>query len=166
MLLKKLKAVSYIEVVLVLVIIGVVSSMAIPTLKKYSQKLEFAKEAQKAYYTLNEVVDNATTTKGPIRKMSAEAVFNNFLKPSFKSTASGDNYVETKDGMRFWQIANTSTAIRLTVDVNGVEKGPNAAGKDVHYFEIELSDGKVSPINDTKILYENNWTYTDALWNK
>lgn len=166
MLLKKLKAVSYVEVVLVLVIIGVVSSMAIPTLKKYTQKQEFAKGAQKAYYTLNEVVDNSITTKGPIRKMSADTVFNNFLKPSFKYTSSGNNYVVTKDGMRFYQYSYNDYGISIQVDINGTGKGPNVDGKDRHYFEIKLSDGKVLPINDTKVLYENNWTYTDALWNK
>lgn len=166
MLLKKLKAVSYVEVILVLVVIGVVSSMAIPTLKKYTQKQEFAKGAQKAFYTLNEVVDNAITTKGPIRKVSAANVFNTFLKPSFKANGSGSNYVITKDGMRFEQYYVDSNASHIIVDVNGTAKGPNVFGKDKHYFDINLKTGKVIPQGDTATLYKNNWTYTDALWNK
>ena len=166
MLLKKLKAVSYVEVILVLTIIGVVSSMAIPTMKKYTQKQEFAKDAQKAYYVLNEVIDNATMTKGPIRKISADKVFDTFLKPSFKVNSSGNNYVVTKDGMKFVQYNSDTEYIYISVDVNGAAKGPNAAGKDIQYFKIKLSDGTVLPEGDTKILYENNWTYPDELWNK
>ena len=169
MLLKKLKAVSYVEVILVLTIIGIVSSMAIPTMKKYTQKQEFAKDAQKAYYVLNEVVDNATMTKGPIRKISADKVFSDFLKPSFKVNSSGTDYVITKDNMKFSKYAPAtadSEHIYISVDVNGSAKGPNAAGKDIQYFKIKLSDGTIFPEGDTKILYENNWTYPDELWNK
>ena len=169
MLLKKIKAVSYVEVVLVLIIIGVVSSMAIPTLKKYTQKQEFAKDAQKAFYTLNEVVDNATTIQGPIRKISADKVFSDFLQPSFKKQTAGTNYTTTKDGMKFVKYTPTtadSEHIYISVDVNGSAKGPNAAGKDIQYFKIKLSDGTVLPEGDTKILYENNWTYPDELWNR
>ncbi len=169
MLLKKIKAVSYVEVVLVLIIIGVVSSMAIPTLKKYTQKQEFAKDAQKAFYTLNEVVDNATMIKGPIRKISADKVFSDFLQPSFKKQTAGTNYTTTKDGMKFVKYTPTtadSEHIYISVDVNGSAKGPNAAGKDIQYFKIKLSDGTVLPDDVTEILYQNNWIYPDELWNR
>ena len=53
MILKKLKAVSYVEIILVLTIVGVISSIAIPSMKRHSQKTEFGALAKKAYFSIS-----------------------------------------------------------------------------------------------------------------
>ena len=44
---KKLKAMTYVELALVLTIIGVIAAMTIPQLKKYSQRTDYEKRVQK-----------------------------------------------------------------------------------------------------------------------
>ena len=51
------------EVLVVLVIIGVVSSLTVPSLKKYSQRSENAKLAQKGYNILNGAFDLAIASE-------------------------------------------------------------------------------------------------------
>ena len=169
---KKLKAVSYVEVVLVLVIVGVISAIAIPSLKRYSQREELGRQTQKAYLTLTEAFDQAVTLYGPSRKWATgQAAFTSYIVPQLQvyKTVSGTQVI-TKDGMDFRAGSYASgewAYLGIIVDVNGSEKGPNKYGKDIHIFDIKYNTGKVEPsYADTVSLYENNWKFTDGIWNK
>lgn len=169
MFLKKLKAISYVEVVLVLVIVGVVSSLAIPTLKRYSQKEELGRLAQKAYLTLNEAMDQSIMENGPTYKwrdngFNFDKFIGSYLKTSSKNAALGE-YL-TKDGMKITYNRISNQLAGVSVDVNDT-KGPNVSGKDIFEFDLMFSTSQIVPANDaTKALFENNWKFTDELWNK
>ena len=169
MLLKNLKAVSYVEIILVLAIVGVISAISIPAMKRHSQKNEFGALAQKAYLTLNEVVDNSILTNGPTRNwgVTTSQEFFAILAPSFNSLSKSTTAVVMKDKMRFSIVNNEKgdfTTIR--VDVNGSEFGPQKDGKDIHIFKVFHSNGTVQPDGDTKTLAENGWRFSDELWHK
>ena len=167
----KLKAISYVEVLLTLVIVGVISSIAIPTLKKYSQREELGRQAQKAYLTLNEALDMSIIDNGPAYKWKAGNNFNTYIKPYLK--ISKDNYnmssrtwSVTKDNMCVCVLANGSGFDYIILDVNA-DKGPNVNGKDRFYFKMDYTNSKVEPNEEnTKKLFQNNWKFTDELWNK
>ena len=170
MLLKKLKAVSYVEVILVLVIVGVISSISIPAVKKHSQKNELGSMAKKAFLSLNQAVDNAILVNGPTRNWSAtdSKAFFAFLLPSFTSLSKSSTAVVTKDKMRFYIIRPTEKKdyTIIKVDVNGTNVGPNKDGKDIHSFKVIHNNGTIEPIDDTLELAKNSWRFTDELWYK
>ena len=187
MLFNKLKAISYVEIILVLVIVGVVSSLAIPTLKRYSQREELGRLAQKAYLTINDAMDSSIVENGPSYKWKIPEdgnAFGKYIAPYLKqSSATGsDNAVTsviTKDGMEielntgilnYGQGVDTSTGnlgtIFLNIDVNG-DKGPNMTGKDQHSINIDCTRSKVVPSGvATTALFQNNWKFTDDIWNR
>ena len=97
MFLKKLKAVSYVEVVLVLVIVGVISAIAIPSLKRYSQREELGRQTQKAYLTLTEAFDQAVTLYGSSRKWpTGQGAFTSYIVPQLQvyKTVSGTQVIK------------------------------------------------------------------------
>ncbi len=61
---KNLKAVTLVEVLVVLTIMGVVAALTIPGLTKHSQKTEYARLAQKGYATLEGAIDMAVAETG------------------------------------------------------------------------------------------------------
>lgn len=170
----KLKAISYVEVLLTLVIVGVISSIAIPTLKKYSQREELGRLAQKAYLTLNEAMDMSIIDNGPSYKWeTGKASFTKYIVPYLKVASTPGSYiVVTKDNMKItctgasYSSSGSINELILTVDVNN-DKGPNKSGKDIQGFILNLAESKVRPNgNDTQKLFENNWKFTNELWNK
>lgn len=170
--LKSLKAISYIEIILVLSIIGIVSAISLPVLKKHSQRTELGGLAQKAFLTLNEVIDNSILLNGPSRNWSTggTSAFNDYFAPSFNyltHNASGYS-VTTKDKMVYTAGEMSSTSIKINVDVNGSQIGPNATGKDIHNFVFFYEKGLLSPVSgsDTEALAQNGWRFSDELWNK
>ena len=173
MFLKKLKAISYVEVVLTLVIVGVISALAIPSLKRYSQKTELGVLAKKAYLTLNEAMDMSIIENGPAYKWTYTSIsdsFNKYIVPYLKVARKISTLeVLTKDNMKF--SCNTATIgskviLYVRVDVNN-DKGPNELGKDIFVFSVNFTESKVTPNEENKKkLFENNWKFTDELWNK
>ncbi len=173
MFLKKSKAVSYIEVMLVLVIIGTVSALTIPSMKRHSQRHELGALAQKSYMVLNDALDNAILQHGPSRnwvKSTNVNIFRDYFRPSLQiidEYADGSYYYLTKDGMAISVFASGPEYIEIRVDVNGNNKGPNKAGKDIHCFKFYMQDSKIEPSSPATIeLYKNNWKFTDELWYK
>lgn len=172
---KKSKAISYSEIIIVLLIIGIISSVSVPAVKKHSQKNELGVLAKKAFLSLNQVVDNAILVNGPTRNWytSNSEDFFGFLLPSFTALANGNDkvkgkvYVVTKDKMEY-SVTSTETGdfTTIKVDVNGTNVGPNKDGKDYHYFIIMHNNGDVIPIKDTEPLAKNGWQFTDELWYK
>lgn len=180
----KIKAVSYVEIVLVLVIVGVISSLAIPSLKRYSQKEELGRLAQKSYLTLNDAIDNSIMENGPTYKWKKPQDGNSFGKyiapylkqSSTTGTGNAVTSVITKDGMKISfdsnlkEMNDTSTGylatIFINIDING-DKGPNVTGKDRHEFSIDCIRSKLNPSNPyTKELFANNWKFTEEMWNR
>lgn len=167
MFLKKSKAVSYIEVMLVLVIIGTVSALTIPSMKRHSQRHELGALAQTAYLMLNDALDNSILENGPTRNWTIKSTFLfEYFAPSMQCLESNARITITKNGMKFQGETYAGPKYIITVDVNGAEKGPNKTGKDQHKFEFDYKNSKIVPYSDTELLYKNNWKFTDELWYK
>lgn len=174
MLLKKLKAISYVEIILVLMIVGVISSISIPTLKRHSQQTELGPAAQKAYLTLNEAIDNAVLVKGPMRNWSGTNTFGIYIASSLNAidqVKSDTKKVTTKDKFVYECLTDTASAdndysIEIKVDVNGANNPPNSDGKDIHYFTLRLGWQDLIPKKDsvTEKLAANGWKFNDELW--
>ena len=176
MILKKLKAISYVEIILVLTIVGVISSISIPSMKRHSQKSEFGVLAKKSYLSLNEAVDNSILTHGPMRNWfdsqgSLKNIWINVVRPSFASVGGSGVTLLTKDKL-FYRLENPNAAdskeMEIFVDLNTTNVGPNTSGKDQHYLIIDLDKESVYPKvgSDTETLSKNNWVYTNELWYK
>ena len=61
---KKLAAVTLVELLAVLAIMGTVTALTLPGLKKHSQKTEYAALAQKGYVTLEQALEMASDEQG------------------------------------------------------------------------------------------------------
>lgn len=166
---KKNKAMSFAELIIVLAIIGTIASLTLPGLKKYSQRAEFAKEAQKAYTNIEGALDNAILLSGPIRNWNFNdntAFFNNYLAPNIKHTSVDNGSMITFDGMTMSVSGCNGNICVVDVDVNA-EKLPNVSGKDQFKFEILKSEETSRPHSKgvEKLLRENDWRFSDKLWN-
>ena len=184
---KKSKALSYVELILVIGLIGVVASLTVVPFKRHSQRKELGHLAHKAYLTLEDAVDNAILTSGPIRNwgMSSSSTFCTvYLLPNMKysssNCAANPPYVVTKDNMKF-SVRCEDTSARycyIDVDVNN-DLNPNKTGKDQFEFQISrtsVPDAKGLPIvydaesvkpagwGGADILMLNGWEFTDKLW--
>jgi len=162
------KAISYVEIILVLTIVGVISAISVPSMKRHSQKTELGGLAQKAFLTMNQVVDSAILVNGPTRNWANDSSESFFavLIPFFNVLNSSKTSVVTKDKMRYYiddkEKADYTT---VNVDVNG-DNGPNVDGKDRHSFKVFHNNGTIEPIGDTLQLAKDGWQFTDALWYK
>lgn len=183
MLYKKSKAMTFAEVALVLVIIGVISALAIPGMQRFTQKSEFGKRAQKAYAVLNEALDSAVLEHGVMRywgKIGVNNIFPTYISPylSSMSGSSGGSSVITKDGMKYTlkscmtsggsgtsgSVNNLASCI-LEVDTNGSDIEPNRMGIDVFQFIMNFEQEKLIPCGEGTIaLSQNNWEYSNVLW--
>lgn len=176
---KKSKAFTFAELALVLIVIGIVSMLTVPALRKFIFRSQFERGAQKAYFTLNEAYDEAVLLYGPPHKWETGKA-GSYIQEQLKLQENG----LTADGMEI-QISCTDENCEFIADVNGPKKEPNEAGRDI--FEYKLSFGKVDPKENEKgelpdvgevditervipqetayELMQNNWKYTDDLWN-
>lgn len=167
--LKKSKGFTFAELALVLMIIGVIAALTIPSLKKTSQKYELARRAQKAYFTIEECYEQALLLYGPAYKWKT-GMAATYISEQLRTTSGA-----TQDNMEYATNCS-STGCDFTVDVNGSQKEPNIEGKDIFKFKLIFSSldttndsndvDKVIPQGDAKKLQENNWKFTDQLWNK
>ena len=176
---KKSKALSYVELILVIGLIGVVAALTVVPFKRHSQRKELGHLARKAYLTLEDVADNAILTNGPMRNwnMSSNSGFcNTYLLPNTKTTSSNCSastpYVVTKDNMRMEVAECNGNMCHVHVDVNS-DLPPNKTGKDRFEFQFTKNnqDGykvaeSVKPHCRTeKYLMQHNWEFSDTLWN-
>jgi type II secretory pathway pseudopilin PulG len=172
---KKKKAVTYAELVIVLTLLGVVSALTLPALRKHSQRNELAKLAQKSYVTIEAAVDNAVLEKGPMRNwdLSNNTVFfTTYITPYLEIIKKKTDSVITLDGMEFSASGCDTKRCLIQVDVN-TDNLPNKDGKDIFEFQINKEDNGVkqpaesvqpSGYAGADILRRNNWKFTDALW--
>lgn len=166
----KKSATSYVEVVLTLTILGIISALVVPGLAKHSQRTEFAALAKKAYMNLEDVADNAILQEGPIRNWdfsSNAAFYSKYLRPNIEARKYDDaNFiVYGLDGIRY-QVAECSGSFcHVHVDVNS-EESPNLAGKDNFEFQFNKNSEDVIPASygGADLLRRNNWKFTDRLW--
>lgn len=174
---KKSRAFTFAELALVLMIIGIIAALTIPSLKKASQRHELARRAQKAYFTLEECYEQALLLHGSAYKWESGKA-TTYINEHLKASSS-----VTQDNMKYTISCNT-TGCNFTVDVNG-DKEPNLTGKDIFKYKLTFSNvdttknatetmggkkiditDKIIPLDDAKKLQENNWKFTDQLWNK
>lgn len=176
----KLRAFTFAELAMVLLIIGVISMLTVPALRKHVQRSEFERGAQKAYFTLNECFDQAVNLYGPAYKWESGKA-TEYLTEQLKLQNNG----LTRDNMKY-DISCGDEECEFSVDINGPNRLPNVEGKDVFKFALtfskrdpkdnptELLDGgikiditdKIRPLDTAKELMNNNWKFTDDLWDK
>ena len=169
---QKRLAFSFAELLSVLAIIAVISSLALPGLKKHSMKTEYAKLTQKSYFTLQRVVDQATLLKGPVKNWSfssgnGQDFFKTYLKPNYVvKDESATSYILTADSQYVGINKCTDKECWVCVDVNGA-KPPNRASIDRHFFVISKETERVSAplLSSSGLLQRNNWMFPDDLWN-
>lgn len=169
---KKNKAMSYVELVLVLTIIGVIASLTLPALKKHSQRTELGELAKKAYSTIEDAMDNAILEKGPMRNWdfsSNQTFFNEYVVPNINNTSidAGNVTLVTNDGSRITIAECNGSMCHFHVDVNNT-KGPNLTGKDNFEFQVNKATENVVPhsFGGADELARNRWKFTDELWDK
>lgn len=166
---RKRKGMSFAELVIVFAIIGAVSAMTLPSLKRYSQRTELAAQAKKAYENIEDAVDNAILSEGPVRNwdfsLSNEAFFKRYISPNLRTVSSDATEIVTVDGMKMSLADISATQAVIEVDVNNT-KAPNVNGKDIFQFIIEKDNEKVVPSSQygTNDLWKNHWKFTDELW--
>ena len=179
------KAMTFGEIIVVLMILGVLASVTIPGLKKYSQKTELGELGRKSFLNIEDAVDNAILTEGPVRNWdfsSSANFFNKYIEPNIRHTKvdTASNSLITSDGSSIKVIAcsesdneATLSYCQLEVDVNG-NKAPNLDGKDKFRFQISKNGNhayyvseSVKPLQNSvgEQLAKNNWKFSDNLWN-
>ena len=176
----KKTAMTYIELIMVMGIIGVIAAVSLPALKKHSQKTEMATLAKKAYLNIEDAMDNAILTEGPMRNwdFTDNKIFcRKYLAPNIntlQNNCEAHNSIVTRDGM-LMQIAECDGSF-CHVHVN--VKGPNApqnVGKNFFEYQVNRIDKgginkaetvQPAPHGGAILLRENNWKFTDELWRK
>lgn len=172
------KAVSYVEVILVLTLIGVIAVLAVPGLRKHSQKTEMGQLAKKAYFNLEEVLDSSVLDNGPIRNWdfsSDTKFFNTYIIPYIEiSKKNSTTSVISVDGIEYTVAECNGSYCHIHVDVNN-SGSPNLVGKDFFEFQINrINNGGVyhaesvqpASYGGADQLRKNNWKFTDELWDK
>lgn len=161
----KKKAMSFAELITVMVIIGVVSSLTIPGLRKHSQMVEFASLAKKAYANIEDIMDNAIITHGGMKDWDfrSNSTFDSMYVSPFIKTSGG----ASTDGMTYAVKECDGTFCHVQVDINA-GKLPNLPGKDQFKFKVDKDEENVVPdsFGGTDLLRKNNWKFTKELWEK
>lgn len=172
---KKRKATTLTELLIVLTIIGIVSALTIPGLRKHSQRTEMAQLLKKAYLSLNLSVDKAIAERqeDDMTKWdfsSNDVVFHNYFEPYLNimyicakddTKCFSDSYL-AMDGSEGSNIASYGisallgggTAIQInecsgnTCDIHVDVNGPgepNVSGVDYYEFVLDKGTQKLLP---------------------
>ena len=168
---KILKAVTLVELLVVLTILGVVAALTIPGLSKHSQRTEYAKLAQKGYVTLEGAIDLAVSKTGQeidewTRPDCASFLMRDYLDKQFigakncisnwsssgacfKGYRSFKSDTNNNPTVRAIMLADgiviagdgVGGRARFYIDVNGPNE-PNMEGVDVFIFDFGKFNGK------------------------
>lgn len=166
---KKLSAVTLVELLVVLTIMGIVAALTVPALKNHSQRTEYARLAQKGYIQLEQAFDAAVVKTGQepdewTRPDVASFLLRDYLGEHFvgarncisKYSSSGECF----KGYRYFKSSTYSRPTvrsimladgiviggdgvgqraRFYIDVNGSSE-PNMEGVDVFIFDFGKYD--------------------------
>ncbi len=165
------------EVLITLAIIGVVAALTIPAVVKNYRATQLKTQFKKAYSILNQTVARMNLEEGVIiSKLPTPGgynafynIFKNYVKISKDCGESGCVYIVPihtlwDDGQLILQngmlvmIENFNSETLLTIDINGMEKGPNAWGHDVFTFQL-MNSGKFIPVGAVGTMYTDASTY-------
>ncbi len=161
------------EVLITLAIIGVVAALTIPAVVKNYRATELKTQFKKAYSILNQAISRMYAEEGVVINNPATREFCNIFKKYLKinrdcgyyDCVKVDKYKTYAKNLNihpnkgFWDdgqlilengmavlIENYSlTNTAISIDINGMEKGPNAWGHDVFTFQI-FNNGKLVPL--------------------
>lgn len=166
------KAFTLAEVLVTLMIVGVVASLTIPSLKETADVNTYIAQCKKANSTIANVTGVLRSEKGPVRywpEVAGTRTIEDIESGTTKAKATMAEVYATKmnvlgpavgnvlkgaDGM-IWTFENPAkgcsgetfltkrSCIMMSVDVNG-EKPPNKTGADRFYFSVKAND-KVYP---------------------
>lgn len=126
----------------------------------------FAQEVYKKYRKLTKI---SNSEKNEYKKSSK-----NFLKkvtanyPGCSQFMNSDNAFITSDGSAMSMLQNCG-ALWITIDTNGIKKGPNAMGHDIFIFRIPKNTTKLMPANYEVLGHyddEGNLTGTTTQYDK
>lgn len=89
---------------------------------------------------------NGMSYKGNFKTYSLENT-TSVIHPNCFDRASNQgsyNYIVTPDGITFSFCTNYTVGNSISVDINGINKGPNAFGHDLFFFRILMDDCRLS----------------------
>ena len=183
----KLKAFTLSEVLITLVIIGIISAIAVPTIITSVNKNSAIEQLKKAYSTLSQASSRAISDNGPIGTwdvVSSSQEFSQTYMEPYLNTIGKKEYstIEYKtlnnidvpfDCYNFKLVDGTRIGIDtpdyndsevegafivpILVDVNG-DKKPNKLGRDIFTFQFYISN-EISPIKvGTFLPFGHSWS--------
>lgn len=146
------------EVLVTLMIVGVIATLTIPSLKESADVNAYIAQCKKAHSTISNVTGILKSEKGPVRYWrdveNADKLAALYSEKMNILGVPDGNVLNVADGM-IWTFEAPSagckgttfltqrSCLMMSVDVNG-EKPPNKTGADRFYFSVKAND-KVYP---------------------
>ncbi|MCD7879922.1 MAG: type II secretion system GspH family protein [Candidatus Gastranaerophilales bacterium] len=150
------------EVLITLVIIGIIAAVTVPTLMANYRKQEVSSRLKKFYSNLSQAVRLAdienqgfikstysqrkedvgswwNKTIGIYMPVTEETIPTYTIDQSTGVITPSNVYVFNDGTIMYFRNLSSTSSISIYYDING-EKGPNSAGKDIHYFNIRQYD--------------------------
>ncbi len=151
------------EVLIVLVILGIIASMTVPSLMQNTNQTVYVTGINKAFATLNNAISLASIENGESpgggsnenANTNAQNVIDNVFAPVMKVSQKWDNAFQTQDGFLYViddgpmaadcgdipqnanDVGTTTACFYVTVDVNGFAKRPNTITKNPYKDKIQ-----------------------------
>lgn len=148
------KAFTLAEVLVTLMIVGVIATLTIPSLKESADVNAYIAQCKKANSTISNVTGILKSEKGPVRYWrgveNADKLAELYAEKMNILGAPEGNVLNVADGM-VWTFEAPSagcegntfltqrSCLMMSVDVNG-EKPPNRTGADRFYFSVKADD--------------------------
>lgn len=155
----KNKAISLAEVLIALGIIGVVSSLTMPSLMKASQHAATGAQLAKIMIAVEEAAGRVVLEfqEVTLKELDEEGKFNSEMEEQLiggKKLKDG-TVISYSDGSGTVPAAAGTAFKDIHVDLNG-DTGPNSTGIDKFWFTMS-TQGLVFPQECAKVLQDNNW---------
>ena len=168
---RKFLAMTFAEVLLTLIIIGVVMTLVIPTMSSHVEKEKTGIALQKAYTVVSNAFDIVVSENMDLdlTKISGDDFFRLYIYPklNYQKSCSAQGMSSCFDSNAKNVPEKPTQAVILTdgivianngyavyVDVNGLE-GPNVYGADIYDFEI--TNFSVQPRGNAVIIMADGW---------
>ena len=143
---KKQRGFTLVEILIALALVGILSIVAINTLRSRDLKEEYTAKRDKAVMNIQGVVKEAMFDGACIQLSSYDDVKDNVLK-RLKANVSG-NDVLMRDGTVFTVSAITDSyyVAEFVIDTNG-DVSPNKEGYDIYKYKLD-ANGNMIPSSD------------------